>query len=498
MKRKFTLRHRLTYLSLGLYVITLLLLTFIFVKRDESLITIQNEMLRRHLTETLAISITNTLLYQELELIEEGGLIDNYIEEWMNNPELNVRSIRVTNPDGVVVASNDFREYGKEITSLGKIVITEKKQTVVSKIRGLNSEQLLLVSTPLNISTRSWGNLSLTYSLESLHSALKDSRIKYSAVTIAAILLSSILFATYMHYAFKPITELRDFVIKVPDQSWFRARVRKNDEIGDMANAFNEMLDKLEQVRELERETQEKFHQAERVSVIGKLAAGVAHEIRNPLAGIENLVENLEKYKYDSRKFDQYSKAITDGLQRIEKTVDGLVSFAHQSDFLPKPTNLIEIMEETLELTGYNLRKSNIKISWDIPESIPDVHIDGDQFRQVLLNIILNAITAMEETGGELKVGFKNENSKGIELYIEDNGIGIPVEQVDQIFDPFFTTHPVGKGTGLGLAVSDSIIEHHGGQLRVESDEGIGTRFTITLPKSRTVYNGKNNEKTAE
>ncbi len=479
-----SLQARISLLTVGLITTAFVVSTLLQLRNEQSLIIQQTEISRSRLTETFAVSITNALLYEELGLIEEGGLIENYIEEWIGMEDLPIRYIQVTNREGRVIASSRFREYGViPADSLSRLVIASTS-TIIHRVRSEDDEPILDVATPLNIATRSWGHIRVGYSLQPLQAQIKRIRYYHAILSIVFIAVGSIIIAYYVNHAMQPLGELRDFVIKVGEETWQRAPVRRNDEIGELAQTFNTMLDQIEQGRELERDTQEKFHQTEKIATIGKLAAGIAHEVRNPLAGILNLVENMKRYRVDPDKQMEYVDVIEKGLKRIEKTVDGLVSFARQAPFSPGRTNPADLINETLHLVEYPVRKGNITIEKEYETARYFINADADQVRQVLLNIILNAIQALEHGGGKIAIRVVQIPPAQVAIEIEDDGIGIPKEHLSRIFDPFYTTQPLGKGTGLGLAVSKSIIQRHGGTLSVKSEEGRGTKFTIILPEA--------------
>ncbi|MBD3165114.1 HAMP domain-containing protein, partial [bacterium] len=433
-----SLRRRILLLTVVLLTLSMVLITLLHVTREHALVTDQAKSNRRHLTETFAISITNSLLYEELGLIEEGGLIENYIEEWMRKEELHIQFIHVMDTRGRIIASSRLTEYGKAPDDPHILNALSVDTTVVRRLQSDEYGDILDITAPLTISTRSWGHLRMGYSMAPLQTELYRLWVMHGLAALGMILLSSLIVLPYLRSLLKPLAQLRDFVQTAAEEPWRRTELSSADEIGDLARNFNAMLDQIEAARELERETQEKFYQTERVANIGKLAAGVAHEIRNPLAGILNLAENLERYRVNHERQKEYIDAIVQGLQRIEKTVDGLMSFARQTPFAPTSIDISSLIKETLRLVRYPLRKARIDVHTILDEEAQRVFGDMDQLRQVLLNLILNAVQAIENNG-RITITTSPEGSDQVRISVADDGIGIPRERIVRIFDPFYT-----------------------------------------------------------
>jgi len=215
-----------------------------------------------------------------------------------------------------------------------------------------------------------------------------------------------------------------------------------------------------------------------RLASIGELVAGIAHEIRNPLAGImttaETLKENLDAD--DHRK--EYLERIINEINRMNHFLVKFFAFARPQKPQYAPTYLPDILDKIFELEGKNFEDKKITLIREYPPDLPEIYLDASQIQQVLLNLTLNAVQAMPQ-GGRLRVSIKPGGNL-VHLLIADTGVGIPPENINKIFDPFFTTKP--KGVGLGLAVSQRIIKEHGGAIQVYSRVGQGTTFRVNLP----------------
>ncbi|HTI05724.1 MAG TPA: PAS domain S-box protein [Gemmatimonadales bacterium] len=230
---------------------------------------------------------------------------------------------------------------------------------------------------------------------------------------------------------------------------------------------------------------QEQLIQSEKMSAIGQLVSGVAHELNNPLAGISAFAQLLlaeKRFPPDQRTAAEtiYSEA-----RRASRIVQNLLTFARQHKAEKVPTQLNQVLDDTLELRGYELRVRGIDVRREYDESIPETMADAHQLQQVFLNLITNAEQAMEQREGQhhhrLTVRTRL-SAEAIRIEVEDTGPGIPPNLIDRIFNPFFTTKPTGSGTGLGLSISLGIVREHEGRIWAENSPQQGARFVVELP----------------
>lgn len=255
---------------------------------------------------------------------------------------------------------------------------------------------------------------------------------------------------------------------------------QSNDEIGLLATSFNEMSRKMADDIEQLRALNEQLSRTEKLAAMGTLAAGVAHEVNNPLAAISSLIQMMQaKQNLDDETSDRL-RLIQTQIQRITQVTKDMMDFARVRPAAKSLICINEISETALRLASFDKSFQRLQLRKNYAETLPKLLVDSDQLQQVFLNLFLNARDAMPN-GGELSIKTSNDENF-IKIEIADNGIGIDDSSLKQIFDPFFTTKPTGKGTGLGLAVCYGIITAHGGKIEVLSNNGSGTRFILKLP----------------
>ena len=251
----------------------------------------------------------------------------------------------------------------------------------------------------------------------------------------------------------------------------------QKNEIHHLVAAINRMM------RELEKR-QAQLIQSRKIASIGTLTAGIAHEINNPINNIslilESLIEDDDRIE-DAERRRLYQDAM-DQADRTSEIVKNLLEFSRASHPRMETVSLVELVDKTARLIQNEMNLHNIRLVKEIADGLPTVHLDKGGMQQVLLNLFMNSIQAMER-GGELKVAVRlSASGHDMRIDVTDSGPGIAGDIIDQIFDPFFTTKKEGVGTGLGLSVSYSIIKKHGGRMEVDSTPGKGTCFSLFLP----------------
>ena len=240
------------------------------------------------------------------------------------------------------------------------------------------------------------------------------------------------------------------------------------------------------------RDHQERMQRSGRLADIGQLAAGIAHEINTPLASIALRAESLMKSAEDPRlvavesfkNFPRYLKTIDEEIFRCKKIIGALLDFSRSRRPEVRDTDLNQLAEKAADLVGHQIKLKQVGLSLELDPDLPYVTADDGQIRQALLALLINALDATA-SGGQIKVSTGRAENGRVALTVSDTGMGIPPDHLDKIFTPFFTTKPVGQGTGLGLSACHGIVAAHGGEIRVESEVGRGTRMILLLPAAR-------------
>lgn len=256
--------------------------------------------------------------------------------------------------------------------------------------------------------------------------------------------------------------------------------VKSGDELGTLTRSFNRMMKNL-------RDTQNELVRSEKLVAVGRLSAGVAHEIRNPLNAMKGAIVHLKRRRPGDPLLQEYTGIILEEIERLNGFATDFLYFARQSEPKLMPTDMNELIHNALTLFQERFNQGKIRVSEDLDASIPSVLVDPHQIEQVIVNLLINAMDAMAEEG-RLEVSTAVRENEGemvplkrsLIITIRDDGAGIPQGDMRSIFDPFFSTKETG--TGLGLPISLGIVESHGGRLRVRSREGEGTTVIVELP----------------
>jgi len=225
----------------------------------------------------------------------------------------------------------------------------------------------------------------------------------------------------------------------------------------------------------------EQFQRSERLATVGHMAAGVAHEVGNPLTAISSLVQVLQRRSDDSFIQDQLKK-VRDHIQRINKIVRDLVDFSRPAGTETESTQISELIESAVGLLKHDARCRDVDFDLNLESDLPRIYCVPDHIHQVLVNLLLNAVDAMEEVQEPRVIIETWAEEETVNFKVNDCGSGMSQEVQDRIFEPFYTTKDVGSGTGLGLSVSHGIISRMNGKIEVDSEPGEGTTFTVSLP----------------
>lgn len=252
-------------------------------------------------------------------------------------------------------------------------------------------------------------------------------------------------------------------------------RAERNDEIGNLMNAFNQMTEKLKKARE-----------SEKLATIGTAATAIAHELKNSLVMAGTFIGLLPQRYTDKEFLKRFSTVVPGELENWKNMLQDISDFSRRSGFELSAFDLNDFMQNFVPLIEQRLTQRNIQLEVDVPSNLPVIKANGQKLKQVLINLVTNALEAMPE-GGILKISVRTLNrntgsvpSEEIEIKIQDNGKGISPNQLEQVFKPFYTTKT--NGLGLGLAICREIMEQHGGKLELESKINVGTVFAVRLP----------------
>lgn len=333
-----------------------------------------------------------------------------------------------------------------------------------------------------------------------LYVGLQRAPLVYRRNVLTAIFLGSVLLSTVVvlgllmgvtHWVLKPIGKILHMCHRVIHGDLAaRVGIRPPGEFGDLCQTVDDMAQTLqEREQQLELATKQHIGRSEKLASIGRLAAGLAHEINNPLTGVLTFAHLVrDRMPAVGQDWEDLNLIIHE-TQRAAEVVQGLLEFARERQTTKRAVDVNAVIQRMVRLVENQQEMRKVHIEQDYAHNLPDILGDANQLQQVLLNLFLNAAAAMAE-GGILTITTRYDDQHVI-ISVADNGCGIKPEHLDKVFDPFFTTKPVGQGTGLGLSVSYGIVEQHGGSIELESKVDIGSTFTIRLPRGIDTTGGK-------
>lgn len=317
------------------------------------------------------------------------------------------------------------------------------------------------------------------------HSYNEASRLRLMAGggMVTAFLLGLVLVFFLLHNILSPVRRLALEANREGEAA------RSPDEVQSLSRSVHELIEEYDQTHSELKKSRESLVQAEKLALVGKLAAGVAHSIRNPLTSVNMRLFSLARtLQLQGSQQDDF-EVIAEEVRHIDTIVQNFLEFSRRPKLRMQRVNPSDIVDMTIQLLHHRLKSYDVEVCVERKLPLPDIHADPEQMKEVLVNLIINACEAMEQ-GGRIVIseetGTTGKSEKAVHIRVSDNGPGIPSSIREKVLQPFFTTKD--DGTGLGLSIAVRILEEHGGRLSMTTTEEEGTTFTITLPLGETVH----------
>lgn len=374
-----------------------------------------------------------------------------------------------------------YSDLGEEVDE--KSYLFERKKFVDEKSTQIL--RILEIEVPIFVrgSPRRWGSIKIGLSLEEMRAEILKTRLMLIFIGCGGLLIGAFGAVLLARRITGPLKKLVEGTVKISKEDFSqKIDITSQDEIGNLAQSFNDMSRKLLLARERMEVASNKLIQAEKLASIGRISAGIAHEIRNALTSVKLNIQKLVQSDRLGETEKEHLSISQEGIGQMEKFVKELLDFTRVSELNLARFSLEQILDESIKTLADTLELKKVVLEKSYEEGSPQVLVDADKLKQVFLNILRNAFEAVEEKGKiniSLSLLKEQEGSK-IRVFISDNGCGIPEENRETIFEPFYTTK--ASGIGLGLPIARKIIEQHKGTIRVKENAAQGTSFEILIP----------------
>lgn len=515
------------YLTMTLWLAVILFIALVIKHQRDDLL----EQVARHVKQISEVIVKST---RYAMLTNKRDIAEKIILDIGRQQD--IERVRVLTADGTIIHSNRPEETGFSVEQQDEPCIhchqtkepldriPEDKRWSISDARD-GHRSLVTMSVIRNEESCSsaschehsanqkiLGIVDVAYSLDQIDHSVKTHAIYLVGISFGFILLVSVSVGVLLQrLIYLPLKDLESGADKVSAGALDNLiPVRSHDEFGRVADSFNHMTaalrksqhELLEWVQTLESKVEERTQallvaeaeiaQGEKLASVGMLASGIAHELNNPLTGVLTFTSLLRKKTADGSPDAEDLDLVIRETKRCASIIKRLLDFAREKVPVKEFFNLNRLVEDTVRIVERQASLQNIDIAMDLDASLPTIWGDADLIKQVILNIVVNAEQAIDGPGniivqtrpGAAKLSAESgmESVPMMEIAIMDTGCGIPEENRQRIFDPFFTSKEIGKGTGLGLSVSFGIVKAHGGEIKVDSEIGVGTTFHIRLP----------------
>ncbi|NIO48208.1 MAG: HAMP domain-containing protein [Candidatus Aminicenantes bacterium] len=374
-----------------------------------------------------------------------------------------------------------YSDLGEEIDE--KSYLFERKRFEDKKTGQIL--RILEIEVPIFVrgSPRRWGSIKIGLSLEEMRAEILKTRLMLIFIGCGGLLIGAFGAVLLARRITGPLKKLVEGTVKISKEDFTqKIDITSQDEIGNLAQSFNDMSRKLLLARERMEAASNKLIQAEKLASIGRISTGIAHEIRNALTSVKlNIQKLVQSDRLDEIEKEHLSIS-QEGISQMEKFIKELLDFARVSELNLDRFSIEQILDESIKALADTLELKKVVLEKSYEKGLPQVLVDADKLKQVFLNILRNAFEAVEEKG-KINISLsllKEKEASKIRVFISDNGCGIPEEKREAVFEPFYTTKP--SGIGLGLPIARKIIEQHRGTIRVKENPAKGTSFEILIP----------------
>lgn len=468
------LNTKLVAMMLSLLVISMLTL-FILNQYTQTFLVREIQESSTEVSKAIQLSVED--LTSEWEA--DPSRLRDYLKEAKNK---GITEINIINNDGEIIDSSDPAKVGKkrEIKKSEKGLKLSRGGTKRSDAPPSLRPYDLVV--PVIVGDEQLGYVHINLLLDNIRSIQHENFVIRLSVTFVVFMIGIALAVFLARRYTEPIHTLVAAVRKVAAGDLTQTMpVDNKNEIGELAESFNEMVEKLREREQLEK----RLYEAEHLSRVGQLASGIAHEIRNPLNYISLAIDHLKSELLPDSpgrraELEDMADKIKEEVRRANYMVVNFMNYGRPLKLRISEVSYADLLARALPLLEEKLTEQRIEVITDMAPDLPHMHVDQELMRNCILNFVSNAAQAMPE-GGKITIGASHDPENGLfMLTFADTGAGIKCEDIDKIFQPYFTTKDVG--IGLGLAITERIIKGHHGEIAVESSPGQGTTFTITLP----------------
>ena len=474
------LRTRILLLTGGVVVLLMFVISFFLLVQWREIIIRKESDNAAAVSKTFAVSVLDAMILEETSGYRREYVLESYAQNFLTGLG-NVSYIEITDRSGTSLLRTTA-EPAMDSAALFHEHIVPPGSRDITIYENRYCGWTLEVTQPLLVSRTYWGTVRIGFDARPIRTEI--AAVFYllfiSTVTVTGVVL--LILSLSIHRMTASIERLMRAVDSIDLTSDpVTEQVQQHDEIGYFYRHFSLLQERLESSRKQLEQTQQQLYHAEKLASIGRLAAGVAHQVNNPLNGIKSCLYALQRNPDDSVKAKEYLGLINEGIENIETVVKKLLGFARREATSDQVIDLHAAIRKVIALFELRLKEKEIDVFLDLPEEPVFVRIEDHLFQEVVLNLVLNSADAIDQRG-TITIRTDQVPDGTIVMTIHDTGGGIAAEDLPKIFDPFFTTKAVGTGTGLGLSVCMGIIESHGGHISVRSAPDSGTVFTITLP----------------